>query len=89
MSSNQFLDYLIKLGAVIGPMAALPQAVAVWSSPSASGVSAASWLLFLCFSCLWLAHALRRKDRVLALSNLIWIVIETIVVLGLMKGGPQ
>lgn len=77
-------EHVIRLIAVIGPLTGLPQAVNVWIYGEVVGVSVVSWLLFMVFSCLWLAHAIRRQDRALAVSNLLWIVVDVIIILGVM-----
>jgi uncharacterized protein with PQ loop repeat len=73
--------------AVIGPLTGLPQVMNIWIYGNTNGVSILSWTLFMIISCLWLTHAVRRKDRALALSNLLWIVIDAVIILGSLVGG--
>jgi uncharacterized protein with PQ loop repeat len=77
-----FFEKVIRLVAVVGPLTGVPQAVNVWVYGSVAGVSLMSWFLFMVFSGLWLAHALRRNDRPLAVSNLLWLVVDVVVILG-------
>ena len=60
----------------------VPQVIAVWTTAHVVGVSAASWLAYLCSAFLWLVYGLRKRDKTIYVACIGWIVLDAGVLLG-------
>jgi uncharacterized protein with PQ loop repeat len=80
-SEIALMDKIIIVAAFVYPMSALPQIFDVFSG-KAEGVSVISWLCFAVFSALFLVYGLVHKVRPMIVTNLLWIIIEVTVVVG-------
>lgn len=47
-----------------------------------AGVSAATWILYLVASVMWLVYGLKCRNAPLIVSGVLWVVVEAIVVVG-------
>lgn len=68
--------------AVIEPAMTLPQIYEIWFKHSASGVSAATWGLYIVAAFIWLMYGLQLKDKPLIISSTLWIITEAAVFVG-------
>lgn len=78
------LDQIVLLVSVGYPLSALPQAVQVFQG-NAEGVSIISWLSFLICASLFLAYGLKNKVFPMIISNTLWIAMDGLVVVGLLR----
>ncbi len=70
---------------LIGPLALLPQVVAVWVSQDVSGVSALSWALLMLGSLAWVAYGIFRKLPALIFGNALLALFNALVVIGVLR----
>lgn len=77
------LDTAVMLVSVAYPLSALPQAVQVLHG-NADGVSVVSWASFLVCAALFLAYGLKNKVPPMIISNTLWIVMDSLVVIGIL-----
>lgn len=75
-------DTAVMLVSVAYPLSALPQAVQVLHG-NASGVSIVSWMSFLVCAALFLTYGLKNKVPPMIISNTLWIVMDSLVVIGI------
>lgn len=73
---------------VLYPFSALPQAIAVFSGKT-EGVSVLSWMVFLVCAILFLIYGVKRRVPPMIVSNSIWIVMDTLVIVGILAFGSS
>jgi hypothetical protein len=76
-------DKVIILAAFMYPLSGLPQVIEVFSG-HAVGVSLWSWVSFLAFSTLFLAYGLIHKITPMIITNILWLAIDGLVIVGLL-----
>lgn len=86
--SLNLFDKIVLIVSVLYPLSALPQALAVFSG-HAAGVSVLSWAFFLGCAALFLVYGVKRKVPPMIISNSIWLVMDSAVVIGLFTHGIQ
>lgn len=77
------LEKAVYVGAVIEPVMTLPQIYDTWTDP-ASGGSILTWSAYFLFALVWLAYALKYRIRPLIITELLWVVFQGLVVVGLL-----
>jgi uncharacterized protein with PQ loop repeat len=65
----------------------VPQALTVWLTHQASGVSLISWSAYLVSALFWLIYGLQKRDRNIYLPCLGWIAVDATVILGVLAHG--
>jgi uncharacterized protein with PQ loop repeat len=65
----------------------VPQALTVWLSRDASGVSLVSWATYLVSACLWFVYGIQKRDKTIYLACIGWIVLDAAVVVGVLVRG--
>jgi uncharacterized protein with PQ loop repeat len=80
---KRFLDRIIYLVGISGPIMTIPQVWEIWSKQDSTGVSLISWGWYLFTACIWLWYAIEHKEKPLIVTNIIWIIIDFILVLGI------
>lgn len=78
-------DKIIILAAFLYPLSGLPQVIEVFNGHT-DGVSLWSWLGFICFSALFLAYGLVHKIAPMIITNILWIAVDSLVIIGLLVG---
>jgi uncharacterized protein with PQ loop repeat len=77
------VDDIAYVAALIGNIATVPQIITVWSGPS-TGVSLASWLMYIMVGVAWLFYGLKNKQRPLVFAQILGISMSTLVVMGVL-----
>lgn len=78
------IDRVVMLTGLIGPIASVPQAVEIYSGLDAQGVSLISWAFFIVTNGSLLVYSIVHKLPALIVSNILWVVIEVVVVVGIL-----
>lgn len=81
-------DRVVLIVSVLYPFSALPQAIAVFSGKT-EGVSVLSWMVFLVCAILFLIYGVKRRVPPMIVSNSIWIVMDTLVIVGILAFGSS
>ena len=76
-----FLDKIIYVVGISGPIMTLPQVFKIYLEKSAGGVSLISWSWYLFTAIIWLFYAIVHKEKPLIISNIFWILIEIVIVI--------
>lgn len=79
--ARYFSNYMFII-AIIVPLMTIPQAIKIWAFKSAEDVSLITWIAFLISAISWLIHSIIHKDRVLMINSILWVVLESIVIIG-------
>ena len=77
------LGKLIYFAAYVQPFVTLPQVYDIWISHKADA-SLATWAAYLGFSVIWFAYALKINDKPLIITYILWLIFETLIVVGLL-----
>jgi uncharacterized protein with PQ loop repeat len=84
LSAEKHAAIAVYIVVFIGQFISLDQVRLVWLERETSGVSFMTWAFFTVSSSAWCAYGYIRKDRVLVLTNCIWICINGAVALGVL-----
>ena len=82
---QQPIDKIIYFFALSAPLFELPQLYAIIINHSAKEVSLVTWGYFAISSFAWLIYAFSHKLRALAVSYLLFTIIEILVVIGILR----
>jgi uncharacterized protein with PQ loop repeat len=69
--------------ALVGPVMTIPQVYQIWTSKDASGLAPMTWVTYLCLSVFWLYHALKVRDKLLIVNNVLNIFVNIFIVTGI------
>ncbi len=76
-------DYVVYFFTIATPLFELPQAYAIFSNHSAAGVSIWTWGFFCLAGVVWMIYAIRHKLLPLLVTNILYLVIESAIVVGI------
>jgi len=80
------IDRLVTAVAFIGPLTSLPQIFEIWFvDKSAAGVSVITWTAFVLMAIVWLVYGIVHRQRPIIISNTLWIVAQSLIVLGALR----
>ena len=78
-------DFVVYFFMIATPLFELPQAFNIYTKHSAEGVSIWTWGFFFCASMVWATYAIRNKLRPLIVTYSMYILIEAVIVVGIVK----
>lgn len=81
--SVKFIDRIIYLVGLWSPLVTIPQAYTIWTTQNVEGLSFITWIGYLVSTLFWLAYGTAHKIKPLIITNLIWLVVNMAVVVGL------
>lgn len=80
---EKFMDKFIYVASIVYPLMTLPQVYEIFVTRNVAGVSLVTWASYLVFTVIFLIYALNKRIRPLALSYVLWLIVETAVVVGI------
>ncbi|HEX5456138.1 MAG TPA: PQ-loop domain-containing transporter [Candidatus Saccharimonadales bacterium] len=86
-SEKSTIDKAMTIVAVIHPLSALPQVVEIFSTRNASGVSLVTWVLFMLIGVIFMLYALIHNIKPMILNQIIWFIMDFLVVIGVLMYG--
>ncbi|MBW3022856.1 hypothetical protein KY308_02030 [Candidatus Woesearchaeota archaeon] len=78
----RFLDNLLLVIAVVGPLANIPQILRIFILKTAEGVSPISWAAFTIFNIPWILYGLAHKEKRIVIAYILWFITNLIVLVG-------
>lgn len=81
-------DKIIIVASFVYPLSALPQVYEVFQG-NIAGVSVVSWFGFLFFSVLFLIYGKMHNVKPMIITNLLWILVDGLVVVGAIIRGAS
>jgi uncharacterized protein with PQ loop repeat len=81
--SFAIMDTLAYVASFLSLFLTLDQVRIVWINHNVSGVSLIAWAGYALSSAVWLAYGYMHKDRVLLITNILWVVMSALIVLGI------
>mgnify|MGYP002826002931 CR=1 FL=1 len=82
-----FLDKLLLIVAIIGPLMTLPQIFKIYYLKSAAGVSILTWSLYSVFNVPWLIYGIVHREKPIIIAYSGWIITNLIVIIGTLLYG--
>ncbi len=76
------IDALAYLVSLLSLFFTLDQVRIIWVEQNADGVSLISWVFYTLSSIIWLVYGIAHKDRVLIITNFLWVLFSICVVAG-------
>lgn len=76
-------DTVVVIASFLYPLSGLPQVFQIFRG-STEGVSLYSWISFTLFSTIFLAYGLKHNIKPMIITNSIWFVIDSLVIIGLL-----
>lgn len=81
---TKFLDDIVYVGAIFGPIATVPQLLKIWSEKTTAGVSVWTWAGYAAGAVVWLAYGYAHREKPIILSNVLFLVISVLIVIGVL-----
>ena len=81
---KRFLDKLVYVVGIIGPLSAIPQILKIWADKTAVGVSAITWAFYLIGSIIMLFYGITHKEKPLIIMYGSWVIINAIILIGVL-----
>ena len=81
------LDKYFWIIALAGPFLTLPQVYTIYAYKTAAGVSLTTWSAYALLNLAWLAYGVKHHERMIILNNLLWLIVNTAVALGVIIYG--
>lgn len=69
--------------AIVIPLMTLPQIYTIWSSQNATNVSLSTWLAYFFSALCWLSYSVMTKNRTMLVNQVLWVVLEIILIIGI------
>ena len=73
---------MVYVVAFLQPFVTIPQVYTIWAKHE-KGASLLTWGAYLACSVIWFLYALKIKDKPLIITYILWLVFESLVVVGL------
>jgi uncharacterized protein with PQ loop repeat len=80
----RFLDKLLVIIAIVGPLTALPQVWNVFINKSVVGLALSSWSLWAFFNLFWLAYGFVHKEKPIIITYFLWFLVNASVAIGIL-----
>jgi uncharacterized protein with PQ loop repeat len=80
---ERIMDALVYAVSLLGPLFTLDQAAKIWVEHNAQGVSALTWGFYTVSACVWLAYGIVHRQKVIIFANVLWVVINSVIALGI------
>jgi uncharacterized protein with PQ loop repeat len=81
------LEKILRTLSVVTMVMTVPQVLAVWTGPSAGGVSLVSWAAYLVSACLWFVYGLQKRDKTIYVACIGWVALDAAIVAGVIVRG--
>jgi uncharacterized protein with PQ loop repeat len=76
------IDRVMMIASVGYPLTAVPQAIKIYQTHSATGVALSSWLGFMCFGAIFLTYAVVHRIKPMIISQILWFTVDILIVAG-------
>lgn len=76
-------DYLMYGVAILAPLAALPQVIAIFASKQVTGLVLASWIMMAVINVLWIIYGLVHRTFPVWINASLWFLLNGAVAVGI------
>jgi uncharacterized protein with PQ loop repeat len=77
------IDTLAYIVSTLSLLSTVDQIRIIWFEHDANGVSFLSWMFYTLSALVWLIYGVVHKDRVLIITNSLWVVFSLVIVVGI------
>lgn len=85
--SQRVIDGLMVAVSIIQPLTAVPQALAIYRTHDATGVSLATWIGFTLVGVVFLAYGISHRIKPFIINQIIWFILDIAIVAGILLYG--
>lgn len=68
--------------AIVEPVITIPQATTIFVHHTAAGISLTSWVGYEVLTVIWLWYAIVHRNRLIFIYNILYFVIQTVIIFG-------
>jgi uncharacterized protein with PQ loop repeat len=83
--NKKVVDKLMESAAVLHPLTALPQVIAIYSTHQAADLSVAMWIGFLILGLIFMAYGIAHNLKPYILMQTLWLTIDLAMIIGIIK----
>lgn len=76
------IDRATYVAAIVEPIITIPQATTIFIHHTAAGISLTSWVGYEILTVVWVWYAYVHKDKLILIYNLMYFVIQTVIIFG-------
>ena len=80
---HRTVDFFAYVFGIIAPLFTLSQSYLIWSTQDASNLSLLTWGTYFCMAVAWTVYGFVHKEKLMIISNIIWMLGHASVVLGI------
>jgi uncharacterized protein with PQ loop repeat len=77
-----FVDSLIYIAGIIGPLVSIPQLMDIWIDKNAGGISVFTWIGYCVLTFIWLVYGYVHHEKPIIITQYIWLFINIAVTIG-------
>ena len=81
---KRFIDFLIYLGGILGPLFTVPQLTKIWFDKNATGVSVISWGGYTIGAIFWVMYGVIHKEKAIIFTYGIWVILDLFIFIGVL-----
>ena len=89
ISSKKLVGYMMYFVAVVMPLSNIPQLHQIYTTKLTTGLSISAWIMYATFGLVPLVYALVNRLKPLIISNLLWMVIDCLMIYGIVIYSPH
>ena len=78
----RFLDNMLLVIAILGPLSTLPQLIKIFILKNAAGVSTLTFGFFATFDIPWIIYGIVHKEKPIVLAYSLWLIANLTIVVG-------
>ncbi|MDN5819376.1 MAG: hypothetical protein L0H36_01440 [bacterium] len=83
----RLINRMMMVASIIHPLTTVPQVYEIYSSQNATSVSLLTWLGFMVIGLIFLAYGLTHKLTPFIVNQIIWFVLDLIIIIGIILYG--
>ena len=84
---KRLMDKLVYFVGIAGPLMTIPQVTKVWLGKNTAGISLIAWVAYTISSIIWATYGIMHKDKPIAISSLMFVIVNLLVVIGVLIYG--
>ncbi|EKD93710.1 MAG: hypothetical protein ACD_28C00076G0002 [uncultured bacterium] len=77
-------DHFMFVMAIVIPFSTFSQVLDIWLTKSADSVSMLTWSAYVFSSSCWLIYAIIHKERIIMINSTLWVLLDSMVVMGIL-----
>lgn len=81
---KRFLDKLVYVVGVLGPILTIPQIIKIWIYETAAGISLISWISYFAGAIVLFIYGLSHKEKLLIVMYGCWIIVDIILIISIL-----